>query len=80
MTRTTKIRKRILELTEEVAAGKTICPSEVARDLWPDDWRSHMEEVRDVASELQSEGKIEISQKGEVVTPPFTGPIRLKIK
>lgn len=77
---TDKLRKKILELAEKVGEEKTICPSEVARALWPDDWLPHMEEIRAVAVELRDEGEIEISQKGiPVRESQFTGPIRLRI-
>lgn len=77
--KTFKIQKRILALARKAGSEKTICPSEVARNLWPEDWRDHMDEVRDVAVDLQKERLIEISQKGENVSPPFKGPIRLRI-
>ncbi len=59
---------------------KTICPSEVARLLYPENWREHMEEVRAVALKMALEEIIEISQRGRVKTPPFEGPIRLRFK
>lgn len=78
---TQKIRKKILELTDKVGSDKTICPSEVARLLWPDDWRGHMEEVREVARDLRAEGEIEICQKGTpVLAREFKGPVRLRKK
>jgi uncharacterized protein (DUF2461 family) len=59
---------------------KTICPSEVARKLWPDDWRVHMDEVRKIAIELRDQGKVAITQKGEEVSGnEFVGPIRIRI-
>lgn len=74
-----QIKEKILELTLKVGPEKTICPSEVARILWPDDWRDHMEEVRQVAIDLQAAGKIVICQKGVPVTDlQFKGPIRLR--
>ena len=77
---TDKVRKKILELARKAGTEKTICPSEVARNLWPDDWRPHMEEVRQVAVELRDAGEIEISQKGVAVKESeFVGPIRLRI-
>ena len=60
--------------------AKTICPSEVARKLFPEDWRSQMEAVRVEAKKLVEEGKLLITQKGEVVDPEtFKGAIRLKL-
>ena len=73
------IKRKILELTAKVGPQKTICPSEVARNLWRDDWRVHMEEVRQAAIELHLEGKMVICQKGIPVSDfHFIGPIRLR--
>lgn len=58
-------------------AGKTICPSEVARALGPA-WRELMPAVRQAASELQAQGRLRVTQKGERVDPlRAAGPIRL---
>ena len=60
--------------------GKTICPSEVARKLFPEDWRNQMEGVRTEARKLVKEGKLLITQKGEIVDPEACkGAIRLKL-
>ncbi len=58
----------------------TICPSEVARALWPEDWRQHMPSVRDIAYQLCDEGVIEITQGGVVQADPRAskGAIRLR--
>lgn len=61
-------------------ADKTICPSEVARALFDIHWRKHMDEVRQAAIALQQEGKVSITQKGELVdVNHIKGPIRIKI-
>lgn len=76
-----KISDEILEMLMRRDAGKTICPSEVARALYPDNWRGEMEHVRTVARGLVKEGKIVITQGGEVVDPEnFQGAIRLRLK
>lgn len=76
-----KISDTIIEKLLQRDAGKTICPSEVARALFPDNWRDEMEHVRTVAKSLVKEGKIVITQEGEVVDPDnFKGAIRLKLK
>ena len=69
----------ILRLLSHRGPRKTICPSEVlSGDLKQD--KATMEEVRKSASELALEGKIEITQKGQIVDPlNFKGPIRLKL-
>ncbi|MCS6995986.1 MAG: DUF3253 domain-containing protein [Casimicrobiaceae bacterium] len=73
--------RAILTLCEERAPG-SICPSEVARRLWPEGeaWRAHMEAVREVAQALAREGRIAITQGGRVLDPgqPIRGPVRLR--
>ncbi len=73
-----QIRETILTLTTQRGQGKTICPSEVARQLSPDDWRPLMQIVRDLADELRLQGKLRITQKGVEVDPKNArGAIRL---
>ena len=57
------------------------CPSDVARALEPDNWRPLMNRVRDVASQLAQQGRVDITQRGEVVPPigPWKGPIRIRL-
>ncbi|MDO9352992.1 MAG: DUF3253 domain-containing protein [Solirubrobacteraceae bacterium] len=71
------IRKTIDALLAQRDDGKTICPSEVARALEPDDWRPLMDQVRGVAVDEVRAGRLVITQGGEAVEPPFHGPIRL---
>ncbi|MEM8899496.1 MAG: DUF3253 domain-containing protein [Bacteroidota bacterium] len=78
-------RKEILscmiELLEKRGECSSICPSEVARACFPEDWREYMEEVREVAKELANEGRASILQKGEVLQEDnWKGPIRIRIK
>lgn len=58
--------------------GKTICPSEVARIAGGDTWRELMPLVREQAQQQVEEDWLEITQRGEVVRPPFKGAIRLR--
>ena len=75
-----RIETTILALLERRAEGKTICPSEAARALKPDDWRPLMQPVRDVAAAMADEGRLEVTQKGEVVdVRKARGPIRLRL-
>lgn len=74
------IRKAILAKVRQRGLEKTICPSEVARALGGEDWRSLMAEVRSVGIALVEEGKIQITQKGNEVNPHHvTGPIRFRV-
>ena len=58
-------------------AGKTICPSEVARAL-AGDWRGLMPQVRGVATGMATRGEITAPQRGVPVDAVAAkGPIRL---
>ena len=70
----------IVRLLDQRAAGATICPSEVARDVGSEDgWRDLMEPVRDATGRLVARGEVEVTQGGEVVAlATARGPIRLR--
>jgi hypothetical protein len=71
----------ILSLAEGVGAEKSICPSEVARAVAPEDWRPLMTATRRAALRLQAAGRIEILRKGKPVpAEEVRGVIRLRIK
>jgi hypothetical protein len=60
--------------------AKTICPSDVARTIGGERWRTILQRVRDVASELADRGELEVRQRGAVVRARTAkGPIRLAI-
>lgn len=60
-------------------APSTICPSDVARKVAPDDWRPLMEPVRQAARRLVDAGQVEITQRGEVVDlATVKGPVRIR--
>jgi hypothetical protein len=73
-------RAAILALLAERAPGRTICPSEAARALGGDaGFRPLMPLVREAAAGLVADGRIEVTQRGEVVDPATArGPIRLR--
>ena len=75
------IEETLMMLVQQRGLHASACPSEVARALAPDHWRALMPQVRDVASRLAQQGKIEIAQGGKAVpaTGPWTGPIRLRV-
>ena len=76
----TDIPKTILHTAIERGPDKSTCPSEIARMLFPDDWRKHMQEVVDVAVNLHNQGKVVITQKGlPIDVEHIKGPIRIKI-
>jgi hypothetical protein len=71
------IEAAILSLLDE-RNGRSICPSEVARKLAPEDWRTLMPSVRDAAARLAGRKKLIATQKGrEVDVLSAHGPIRL---
>jgi uncharacterized protein (DUF2461 family) len=76
------IKSSILNLCEARALNSTICPSEVARALWPNDWREHMNDVREAGLALARENKIEITQRGVPRDPnaEIRGAIRYRLK
>jgi hypothetical protein len=76
------LEQRILELLEERAPGRTICPSDAARSVYAgadDGWRDLMEPARHAAARLVERGAIEVTQGGEVVDlATAKGPVRLR--
>lgn len=74
------IQTAILNKALARGSDKSTCPSEIARELFPDNWRNHMEEVRRAAIELSEAGKVRITQQGKPVdTGHIKGPVRIQI-
>jgi len=70
----------ILAVTSQRGPDKSTCPSEIARMLFPGDWRRQMKAVVETAIALHQQGKVVITQRGM----PFdlfqiNGPVRIKI-
>ena len=76
-----EIEFALLAIVQQRGAASSACPSEVARSLSQDQWRALMPQVRETASRLAEQGKIEIAQGGQATssTGPWTGPIRLRL-
>lgn len=76
-----EMQQVMLEMVNQRGRGKTICPSEVVRQLWPDDeekWRGEMEAARMAARRLVVAGEVRIFQQGKVVDPSrVKGPMRV---
>ena len=69
----------ILDLLARRPRHATICPSEAARAVAPDDWQPLMEPARAAARRLVAAGEVEITQGGHVVDPSTAkGPIRIR--
>jgi hypothetical protein len=75
-----KIATTILSTAIHRGTEKSTCPSEIARVLFPDDWRKHMKDVLGVAIDLHNKGSVAITQKGiPVDVKKIKGPVRIKI-
>ena len=73
------LEEAILTLLARRGAGKTICPSEVARALHPEDWEQWMDRTRAAGRRLVAQGKVVITQGGQVVDPSRArGAIRFR--
>ncbi len=74
-----QLEAKITELLAARAASSTICPSDAARALRPEDWRPLMEPARAAARRLVAAGEVDITQGGHVVDPSTAkGPIRIR--
>lgn len=75
------LEEAILSLLAQRGPSATICPSEAARAVCGEAFRSAMEPAREAARRLVARGEIEITQRGRVVEPSTArGPIRLRRK
>ena len=73
------VEETILALLAQRGAAKTICPSEAARAL-ASDWRPLMPAVREAAYAMADAGRLEVTQRGEVVDGRTArGAIRLRL-
>ncbi|UCC27210.1 MAG: DUF3253 domain-containing protein [Gemmatimonadales bacterium] len=67
-----------LDLLAARAGSATLCPSEVARRVAPESWRSLMERSREAARRLASRDAVVFLQQGRPVDPSTTrGAVRL---
>lgn len=75
-----KAEAAIRAMLRERGAGKTLCPSEVARVLaGPDgDWRVRMAEVHAAVDRLEAEDAVSLSWKGAPLARR-DGPYRIAI-
>ncbi len=76
-----ELEATIRSLLSERARGASICPSEVARRVAPEDWRFLMEPARQAARRLVAAGEVEVTQGGRPVDPSTArGPIRIRLR
>jgi hypothetical protein len=60
--------------------SSSLCPSEIARAHFPNNWREHMEDIRRAARRLVAKDLLQITQNNQVVDPSTAkGPIRLRL-
>jgi len=75
-----ELESKIVELLGQRASTATICPSDAARAVRPDDWRDLMEPARRAARRLVAGGVVTITQGGRPVDPSTAkGPIRIRL-
>lgn len=73
------LEQAVLQLLSARARGATICPSEAARAVGGEQWRSLMEPARAAARRLVARGEVEITQGGRVVDGSSArGPVRVR--
>lgn len=81
MTNPETIQAKIMQVLQEAGTGKSICPTQIAKSLYPDDpkWNRHVREVRREAINMAKEQKITILRKGKPTDPneDIKGVIRL---
>jgi hypothetical protein len=81
--RISPLDRRLEEAIRTLLAGRpaeaSLCPSEVARVVAPEDWRALMEPVRRAARRLAAGGEIVVTQRGRVVDAATArGAVRLR--
>ena len=83
--RDAELEAAILDLLAELGAGKTICPSDVAKRVGGvaarRDWEGLMQPTREAARKLVKAGKIVVMQNGRVVDAERAkGALRLGLR
>ena len=75
------IEVALLAIIRQRGVTASACPSEVARQMVPQDWRALILRVRSDASSLAQVGLLEVAQRGQAVSPqgPWRGPIRVRL-
>jgi hypothetical protein len=72
------LEEAIVRLLRRRAGSSTVCPSEAARAVRPDDWQAWMERTREAARRLAARSVVEFRQRGRRVDPSRArGALRL---
>lgn len=75
------IESKHVEFAKARGSEKTYCPSEVARNLFPENWRDKMDAVRAVADDLWTDNKLIVSRFRKdlnILPSKVKGHIRLR--
>jgi len=75
-----RIRSRIMSVLAARGPDATVTPTEIAKDLDPNDWRKYLRLVREEAIALARTDRIEILRRGKWVNPDdVRGVIRFRL-
>ena len=75
----TAIFEKLAKADPKNVGGKSIEPSDVAKELQPEQWQRMLPKVRATALGLMRQGKLTITKKGKAVDPDnFRGVTRLR--
>src|SRR5215217_826287 len=76
----TAIFEKLAKADPKNVGGKSIEPSDVAKELQPEQWQRMLPKVKAVALGLMRQGKLTITKKGKPVDPnAVKGVIRLRL-
>lgn len=79
MSRVDELETALRALLDRRAPGATVCPSEAARAVAPQDWRPLMADARAAAQRLVDAGEADVTQSGDVVDlATAQGPVRVR--
>jgi hypothetical protein len=74
-----RLEEQIRRLLDERRPDASICPSEAARAVDPEEWRDLMPAARAAAGRLAAAGVVVVTQGGAVVdVPDVRGPVRIR--
>lgn len=65
---------RILPMKKKRGKDESVSPTEVTKDLFTDIWKDHVDEVRTMAGELQSEKLASLKRKAKSVSVVLKNP------
>ena len=78
--RRVRLEAVVMALTRSRAPDRTICPSDAARAVCGEGWRSALDEARSVIRTLAADGHVDVLQRGIPLDPvaPWRGPVRVR--